>query len=59
MKENEKQTPERKGIFTTALLAKMEDKQIALFFTGRQHAGENLNDILELRKEGLSTREFA
>ena len=54
MKENEKLDPERKGIFTTALLAKMEDKQIALFFTGRQHAGENLNDILDKREEGLS-----
>jgi transposase len=52
MKENEK-NPERKGIFTTALLAKKEDEQIALFFTGRQHAGENLNDILDWRDEGL------
>lgn len=54
MKENEKLNPERKGIFTTALLAKTEDRQIALFFTGRQHAGENLNDILDKRKEGIS-----
>lgn len=54
MKENEKLNPERKGIFTTALLAKKEDKQIALFFTGRQHAGENLNDILDKREEGIS-----
>jgi transposase len=54
MKENEKLNPERKGIFTTALLAKMKDQQIALFFTGRQHAGENLNDILGKREEGIS-----
>src|SRR5262249_39712235 len=47
MKENERLNPERKGIFTTALLAKYQDKQIALFFTGRRHAGENLNDILD------------
>jgi transposase len=53
MKENEKESLERKGIFTTALLAKEEDKQIALFFTGRQHAGENLSEILNMRDEGL------
>jgi transposase len=50
MKENEKTNPERRGIFTTAILAKMQDKEIALFFTGRQHAGENLNDILDERE---------
>ena len=53
MKENKDKNPERKGMFTTALLAKKEDKQIALFFTGRQHAGENLNDILDCRAEQL------
>lgn len=53
MKENERENLERKGIFTTALLAKKEDKQIALFFTGRQHAGENLKDILDLREKEL------
>ncbi|MGE4169077.1 MAG: IS66 family transposase [Candidatus Babeliales bacterium] len=53
IKENEKENPERKGIFTTALLAKMDDKQIALFFTGRKHAGENLNEILNLRSQTL------
>jgi transposase len=51
MKENEKMNPERQGIFTSAILGKIEDKQIALFFTGRQHAGENLNDILDQREE--------
>lgn len=51
MKENEKTNPERKGMFTTAILAKTEQKQIALFFTGRQHAGENLKDLLDKRKE--------
>lgn len=54
MKENKKLEPERTGIFTTAILAKMEDRQIALFFTGRQHAGENLNDILDMREKGIS-----
>jgi len=53
MKENEVKNPERTGMFTTGILGKMEDKQIALFFTGRQHAGENLNDILSMRDEAL------
>jgi transposase len=53
IKENKQETQERTGIFTTALLAKQADKQIALFFTGRKHAGENLNHILNGREEGL------
>lgn len=55
MKENEVVNPERKGIFTTGILGKVDDKQIALFFTGRQHAGENLNDLLEMREKALPT----
>lgn len=54
MKENEIANPERKGIFTTGILGKVDDKQVALFFTGRQHAGENLNDLLGMREEVLS-----
>jgi transposase len=53
MKQNEKENLQRTGIFTTALLAKTADKQVTLFFTGRQHAGENLNDLLDRRDEGL------
>jgi arsenate reductase-like glutaredoxin family protein len=53
MKENKEETPERTGIFTTALLAKYEKREIALFFTGREHAGENLGRILDNREEGL------
>ncbi|MEA1923249.1 MAG: IS66 family transposase [Pseudomonadota bacterium] len=41
--------PQRKGIFTTGILSTSDDHRIALFFTGRQHAGENLNDLLEHR----------
>jgi len=40
---------ERTGIFTTGIVARVEDKRIALFFTGRQHAGENLTDLLKQR----------
>jgi transposase len=46
---------ERVGINTSAILSKVEDRQIALFFTGRQHAGENLNDVLDNRPEEMST----
>jgi hypothetical protein len=45
---------ERTGIFTSAILSLLEcDKQIALYFTGRQHAGENLNDVLDIRPENI------
>lgn len=43
----------RKGIFTTCILAKLHtDIQIALFYTGRNHAGENLDALLAMREEG-------
>jgi len=46
----------RTGIFTTAILAVLQniDVKIALFFTGIKHAGENLDDLLNKRPEGLS-----
>jgi len=47
-------SPERTGIFTSGILAKTrDDKQIALFFTGRKHAGENLARVLELRADEI------
>jgi transposase len=43
----------RTGIFTTGIVSrtKTQDnvRDIVLFFTGRQHAGENLNDLLKYR----------
>lgn len=45
----------RTGLFTTAIVARSEDHTIPLFFTGRQHAGENLRDLLQRRPEGLPT----
>ncbi len=44
---------ERKGSFTTGMLSLVRDKKIALFFTGRKHAGENLAGLLAERREGL------
>ncbi|MGH7592526.1 MAG: IS66 family transposase [Gemmatimonadales bacterium] len=39
----------RTGIFTTGIVALNGPHKIALFFTGRQHAGENLADVLAHR----------
>ena len=43
----------RKGMFTTGILSTKEGRQIALFYTGRQHAGENLADLLKQRQADL------
>jgi transposase len=40
---------ERKGTFTTGMLSVVDDKKIVLFRTGRNHAGENITDLLEQR----------
>ena len=44
---------ERTGIFTSGVVATTEGRRIALFFTGRQHAGENLADVLKRRAAEL------
>jgi len=44
---------ERTGIFTSGVVATREGRKIALFFTGRQHAGENLADVLKQRASEL------
>jgi len=46
--------PERTGIFTTAVVCIVPDiGTIALFFTGRKHAGENLALVLDKRAKDL------
>ena len=40
---------ERKGMFTTGILAKLDNHQIMLYFNGTQHAGENLDKLLSKR----------
>jgi transposase len=42
-------TAERTGVFTSGIISIAPGKDIALFFTGRQHAGENLADVLKRR----------
>jgi len=49
-KANSKQ---RTGIFTTGIVSTGDGHPIALFFTGRQHAGENLKDVLAKRAADL------
>jgi transposase len=46
--------PARTGVFTTGIVSIVGEHTVALFFTGRQHAGENLADVLEHRAGGLS-----
>jgi hypothetical protein len=45
---------ERKGIFTTGIVSVKEDQQIAIFMTGRNHAGENLQELLKARAKSLA-----
>jgi transposase len=44
----------RTGIFTSGIVSLWRNQKIALFFTGRQHAGENLADLLTHRAEQSS-----
>jgi transposase len=47
--ERAKDAPKRKGIFTSGVISTHEGRTIALFFTGRRHAGENLAAVLAHR----------
>jgi len=53
---------ERTGVFTSAILSVVRvatepegtmERRMALYFSGRQHAGENLADVLQQRAEGM------
>ncbi len=43
----------RTGIFTTSIISKVGDHHVALYYTGSNHAGENLAGLLEQRAGGL------
>ena len=43
----------RKGMFTSGFMSIAGDIKIALFFTGHNHAGENMADILAKRNDEL------
>jgi transposase len=46
---------ERTGTFTSGIVSIVQGRKIALFFTGHQHAGENLRDVLLRRAAGLQS----
>jgi hypothetical protein len=47
-------SPERTGVFTSGIVATTrDDHRIALYFTGRRHAGENLATVLARRDASL------
>lgn len=54
VKENQRGDPARKGMFTTGIVSVSGERKIALFFTGRNHAGENMDKVLAHRQQGLS-----
>src|SRR5229473_1445229 len=45
---------ERTGVFTSGIVSTQQGQKIALYFTGRQHAGENLRDVLQHRAAELA-----
>jgi hypothetical protein len=45
-------TDERTGMQTTALVVQVGDRRICLYYTGRRHAGENLEALLTKREPG-------
>lgn len=53
MIEQKRHLPGRTGNFTTAIVAESAEAKVSLYFTGEQHAGENLSDLLRHRAEAL------
>jgi len=43
----------RKAVYTSAILSRVGEHRIALFITGHNHAGENLEAVLKHRTENL------
>jgi hypothetical protein len=43
----------RRGLFTSGVVALRDGHRVALFFSGRRHAGENLAEVLKHRAEEL------
>jgi transposase len=44
---------ERSGLFTSGVVALRDGQRVALFFSGRRHAGENLAEVLKFRAAEL------
>lgn len=45
---------DRTGVFTSGIISTQQGQRVALYFTGRQHAGENLRDVLDHRAAELA-----
>lgn len=45
----ELENPERTGLFTTGLVAQLDDATVSLYRTGRNYASENLDELLAKR----------
>jgi transposase len=53
-KRKKKKKEERVGIQTSGVVVELHSgAKVALYFNGRQHAGENIEDIYQLRDPGL------
>jgi hypothetical protein len=51
--EEENMKCDRKGMFTTGIVSKAGKREIALYFSGRNHSGENLEEVLRRRSKSL------
>jgi hypothetical protein len=51
--EDEGDAVRRKGMYTSGVVALRHGHRVALFFSGRRHAGENLEQVLRHRAEAL------
>lgn len=49
-----KPASQRTGLFTSGIVATGAGRRMALFFSGRQHAGENLAEVLAQRAQALA-----
>ena len=52
--DNRGHDPKRTGLFTSGVVATLSGMRMALFFSGRRHAGENLSDVLQHRAAELA-----
>jgi hypothetical protein len=52
--EEQEEELSRTGTFTSGVISRIGERAIALFFTGRHHAGENLAKVLSKREAALS-----
>jgi transposase len=52
-RRNSGDPPDRTGLFTSGIVSVRDEIRIALFFTGRKHAGENLSKVLAERAAEL------